>query len=335
MVLVIGATGDLGSQVVRGLRSAGAPVRCLIRQGSAYFWLNDTGATYVFGDLREPDTLRRACVGVRWIVACAGLRTEGRNSHHDNVTRAGHQALWRAAAAAGVERAVYVSCIGAGRADESPAHTARADAEDALRASGLEHVILRPSLFATTFTLAARYGAEHGWVPLLGPGDNTISPIGIRDVALAAVAALDLPGLRDRTVELGGPEVLTYRQALEQALAVAGASHTALHPVPNLLRGAGLPLLGKLQPRWSTRLRELEVHATQDLSVAESSFAESFGWTPAPYAKALVSAMAVEPKPEDILELYPLMRHRGPKATAYEPGTRPLAELPQGPPTVS
>jgi uncharacterized protein YbjT (DUF2867 family) len=332
MVLVIGATGDLGSQVVRALRSAGAPVRCLIRQGSPYFWLNDTGADYFFGDLREPDTLRRACDGVRWVVSCAGLRTEGRGSNHDTVTRAGHQALWQAAQAAGVERAVYVSCLGTGRIPDSPAHLARAEAEAALRDSGLEHTILRPSLFASTFALAARYGAEHGWVPMLGAGGNPVSPIGVHDLALAVVASLDLPGLRDQVVELGGPRVMTYREALEQALAAAGAPNASLRPVPRLLRGAGLPLLGRVQPRWSTRLRELEAHATQDLSVAAGAFEAAFGWEPAPFDRALALALAAEPRPENIIELYPLMQHRGPQATAYEAGTKPISELPEGPP---
>ncbi len=333
MVLVIGATGDLGSQVVRGLRAAGAPVRCLVRQGSAYFWLNDTGADYFFGDLREPDTLRRACAGVRHVIACAGLRTEGRRSHHDNVTRAGHHALWRAARTAGVQRVVFVSCLGAERFHGSPAHRARADAEDSLRASGLEHVILRPSLFATTFALAARYGAENGWVPMLGKGDNPVSPIGVADLALAAVASLDLPALRDRSIDVGGDESLGYREALERALQAAGALGASPAQAPAMLRGAGLPLLGRLQPRWATRLRELEVHANQDLSVPAGSFTAAFGWAPQPYQVALEAALAAPPRPEDILEIYPLMQHRGPQATAYEPGVMPLDQLPEGPPT--
>ncbi len=332
MVLVIGATGDLGSQLVRSLRAAGAPVRCLVRQGSAYFWLNDTGAEYFFGDLREPDTLRRACDGARWVISCAGLRTEGRGSHHDNVTRDGHQALWRAASAAGVERAVLVSCLGADRVQGSPAHEARADAEASLRGSGLEHVILRPSLFATTFALAARYGLAKGWVPMLGAGDNLVSPIGVADVALAAIASLDAPGLRDRTIELGGPHILGYREALEQALLAAGATQASPVVVPGMLRGGGLPLLSKLQPRWATRLRELEAHATADLSVPAGAFEAKFGWEPAPFERSLATALAQPHRPENILEIYPLMQHRGPQATAYVPETKPVSELPKGPP---
>jgi uncharacterized protein YbjT (DUF2867 family) len=331
MILVVGATGELGSAVVRSLRSAGAPVRCLIRHGSPYFWLNDTGAAYHFGDLRDPDSLRRACRGVSHVISCAGLRTEGRRSDHDSVTRRGHEALWRAAVSAGVQRAVYISCLGAGRFEGSLAHQARADAEARLRDSGLEHVILRPSLFARTFALAARFGAQRGWVPMMGPGDNPVSPIGTMDLALAAVASLDHPDLRDRCVELGGPDLLSYREALELALDELGG-HGRIRRVSPLLRGAGLPLLGRLQPRWTHRLRELELHASADLSVPEGGFEELFGWRPASYLRSLTAALAIQDKPENILELYPLMQHRGPKAAAYQPGTRPLDELPEGPP---
>ncbi len=331
MILVVGATGDLGSEVVHALRAADAPVRCLVRQGGAYFWLNETGASYFFGDLRQADTLRRACEGVRWVVSCAGLRTEGRDSRHDAVTSAGHRALWRAASAAGVQRAVYVSCLGAGRLPDSPAHRARAVAESSLQDSGLEHVILRPSLFATTFALAARFGARHGWVPVLGSGEGLVSPIGLRDLALAVVASLDLPTLQGRCVELGGPQVVTYRQALDSALEAAGAQGCHLAPLPSLITRGGLPLLATLQPRWSARLRELEAHASQDLSVASGAFEAAFGWPPAPLEQSVAAALAMPQRPQNIHEIYPLMQHRGPAATAYEPGTKPISSLPKGP----
>lgn len=333
MVLVIGATGDLGSQVVRYLRQAGAEVRCLIRKGSAYFWLNDTGATYFFGDLRQADTLRRACKGARHVVSCAGLRTEGRESMHRAVTAHGHAELWRAARAAGVQRAVYVSCLGVGSALPSPAHEARAEAEAALRSAGLEHVILRPSLFAATFAQAARFGLERGWVPMLGAGDNPVSPIGVDDLALAVVACLDLPGARDRVIEVGGPDRLSYREALERALASLGATKATTRSFSGLLRSGGLPLLGAVQPRWANRLRELALHASEDLSVPAGSFESTFGWTPAPYEGALRRALVRPSKPTAIGDIYPLMQHRGPKATAYVPGTRPVDDLPEGPPT--
>ncbi len=333
MILVVGATGELGSRVVRSLCSTGAQVRCLVRTGSAYFWLNDTGAEYFFGDLREPDTLRRACEGARWVVSCAGLRTEGRSGGHRDVTEGGHAMLWHAAQSAGVERAVFVSCMGAGRPIDSPAHEARAGAEASLQRSGIEHVILRPSLFASTFALAARFGREHGWVPLLGTGDNLVSPIGVDDVALAVVASLDLPSARDRVIEVGGVERIGYRLALERSLGHTGASGAKPTRLPRLLRRGGFPLLSALQPRWSNRLRELEVHATEDLSVPEGAFESIFGWAPASFELALERALASPIRPTDIDEIYPLMKHRGPQATAYVPGTRPVADLPKGPPT--
>ncbi len=68
------------------------------------------------------------------------------------------------------------------------------------------------------------------------------------------------------------------------------------------------------------------------MSVPSGSFEQTFGWSPAPFEQALATALAAPVQPENILEIYPLMQHRGPQATAYEPGATPLSELPEGPP---
>ncbi len=166
---------------------------------------------------------------------------------------------------------------------------------------------------------------------MLGSGDNMVSPIGVEDLALATVASLDLPRLRDRAIEVGGPHQISYRAALEEALAALGASSTEIRTIGRPLRGLGLGLLDRLQPRWFSRLRELELHASEDLGVAAGAFEDAFGWEPAPFERSLARALARPSQPENILEAYPLMQHRGPQATSYEPGTKPLAGLPTGP----
>ncbi len=332
MILVTGATGDLGSRVVRALRRSGADLRCLVRTGSAYFWLNDTGVSYRFGDLRDPDSLRRACRGAGCLLACSGLRTEGRHSRHDNVTRDGHRALWAAAQQAGIRRAVFVSCLGVERgAERSPANQARLDAEDSLQRSDLDAVILRPSLFATTLAAAARFGAEHGWVPMLGSGDNPVSPISLDDLALAVMASVDHAGVIGAPIELGGPDTMSYRQAVHQAIDATGDRARPLAPASSLRR-FGLGALSRLQPRWANRLAELQHHASADLSVAGDPLQAVFGLQPTPYAQALRAALERQARPRDIEALYPLVTHRAPRATVYSAGSVPVAELPEGPP---
>ena len=145
MILVTGATGRLGSHVVRALRRLDQPVRALVRRGSEYFWLNDTGCSYFFGDLRDEESLVRACSGVEHVVVCSGIDVESRGNDHQSMTVDGHAALWRASRTAGVERVVLVSALGVERGYPIPWFDARLQAEQSLRQSGVDWSILRPA----------------------------------------------------------------------------------------------------------------------------------------------------------------------------------------------
>ena len=82
MILVVGGTGRLGNQVVRALRDQGKEVRALVRKGSEYFWLNDTGTNYFFGDLRDPQSLHRALRDCEAVISSATVRVEQTDNNH-------------------------------------------------------------------------------------------------------------------------------------------------------------------------------------------------------------------------------------------------------------
>ena len=178
MVLVVGATGELGMLVVRVLRGLGVEVRALVRPGSDYFRLNDTGCTYFFGDLKDITCLRRACRGVTQVISCAGIRVEDRRDNHQSVTVDGHKNLWLAATESGVQRVVYVSALGVDRGYPIPWFDAKLKAENALRQSGLPHVVIRPAPFTSNFMRWARNAEGRSITFMPGRGRNRLSPIG-------------------------------------------------------------------------------------------------------------------------------------------------------------
>ena len=331
MILVTGATGRLGGNVVRLLRQVGLNTRALVRAGSEYFWLNDTGANYFFGDLRDPSSLRRACKNQEYVIACDAVIVEGRENRHDNVTLAGKQALWDAAKERGIKRVVYISCLGVSRNPTTASLEAKLQAEQALMESGLEYVILRPSVYVQQFADMARTGRDHNYVPLPAPGDNPVSPIALRDVAVYALASLDLADVKNQVIEIGGPDTMTAREALDQALSLAEANGAKVMPLSSGLSKATEQIMRFSSWRWANRLADLRVLFGEDLSVDMTTTQSTFNIDLTPYAEAIQQAL-VETHPRE----FPDARderviHRQFAATVYRPGVADLSDLPDGP----
>jgi uncharacterized protein YbjT (DUF2867 family) len=331
MILVTGATGRLGHQVVRALRSVGLEVRCLVRKGSEYFWLNDTGSAYFFGDLRDPASLGRALRDVRHVIACHGVRVERTDNDHRRVNAEGSVALFEAARARGVEHLVYVSCAGVESGGDVPAFSSKRVAEAALVESGLSYTILRPGLFVENFADLARRVEANGSVFLPGAPDTPVSPIYTRDLALMAMASLDLPAVKNQVVTVGGPEALTVRTAFERMCAANGLPADAWRmPAPGLRAVAALAQpLGR---RWTNHVRALAVYFAHPSAVSGEEMAQRFGIPLTPYDEAARAAFTARHPSEDPTAREEKVVHRQFTATIYEPGTIRWDDLPAGPP---
>ena len=331
MILVTGATGRLGGQIVRVLRSARQEVRCLVRKGSEYFWLNDTGAAYFFGDLREPQSLQRAMRGVDSVIVASGVRVDQTENHHGNVTRDGHIALFEAAKLRGVRRVVMVSCQGAERAASAPLASLRA-AEDRLREiGGMEWVILRPGLFAANFADLARRVEANGSVFLPGRAGAKVAPIHGRDLALICMAALTDREMAGRIVPVGGPEVMTVGEAFRAACEAAGVEPHHWPMPPAALRAVGA-LARPVGRRWQNRMASLAAWFGEDSAVDGGPLAARLGIPLTPFREAARQAFLDRHPGEDPTAREEKVVHRQFTSIIYEPGTAKLADLPQGPP---
>lgn len=331
MILVVGGTGRLGNQIVRVLRSVGLDTRCLVRKGSEYFWLNDTGTAYFFGDLRDPQSLSRALRDVKYVISAAGVRVEQTQNNHKNVTADGHLALWDAAKARGVEHVVYVSCRNAAEPGDVPAFTAKKAAEDGLIASGLSYTILRPGLYAANFADLVRRCEYNGSVFLPGNPDCRVAPIHGRDVALMAMAALDLDDVKNQVVEVAGPEVLTVKEAFEAACLACDVQPHFWRMPPAGLRALGL-MARPLVRRWTNHFAALEGYFTTEQAQDGRDVAERFGIPLTPFREAVRDAYINRHPSEDPVAREEKVVHRQFVATVYEPGVARLADLPDGPP---
>jgi uncharacterized protein YbjT (DUF2867 family) len=240
-VLFVGATSQVGRRAVPRLLEQGWRVRALTREPARAEELRRRGAEIVQGDLREADSIRRACEGTRSVVGCSHAALGGRDNDSRRVDDEGNRLLVEAAVEAGAEHLVYVSASGAGSEHPIDFFRYKARAEEHVRSSGLSYTILRPTAFMETWAaILGEQLVKQGRVVLFGRGDNPINYVSARDVARVVVAAQGDSRLGGESLEFGGPENLTQEQVLrrfEQAHGVS-ARRTRL-PVP-LMRALSL-----------------------------------------------------------------------------------------------
>lgn len=218
-VLVVGATGFLGSEICRLLVAEGHAVRGLVRETSdpeRVSALRSLGVATLVGDLKDPESVRPAVTGAEAVVSTAtATRTRREDEELEDVDRDGQKQLVRIAAEAGVRRFVYISFSG-GLGVDDPLTVAKRETEDTLRASGMTYTILRPSCFMEVW-LSPHLGFDHpsSRITVYGEGTNPLSWISLRDVAAFAALALKHPEAENAVIELGGPDALSPLEVVE------------------------------------------------------------------------------------------------------------------------
>jgi uncharacterized protein YbjT (DUF2867 family) len=212
-VLVVGASGQLGSVIARKLMASGTPVRALARDRDKLARLVP-GAEIAAVDLRDVPKLTDACRGVDQIVATANNNMGRGPTSPARIDLSGYQNLCAAARNTGVRRLVYVSYKGV--TQDAPVDIFRIKwyIEDAIRRSGVPHVMLRPTSFMDVWIseLLAKGIREKGVATIFGDGNNVANYVAVDDVAAFAVQVLGRSGIVNQVVDAGGPSNLTQNQ---------------------------------------------------------------------------------------------------------------------------
>jgi uncharacterized protein YbjT (DUF2867 family) len=234
MILIVGASGFLGRDVAKLLLSNGERVRAFTRTPDIVDDLKKAGAEVMQGDLIDPPSLQRACQGVDRVFAAAHSIVGDGRYKSEAVDDAGHRALIDAAKVKGVSHFVYTSILGA-----SPDHPVdfwrtKYSIEEYLKASGLSYTILQPSAFMETHAhnLNGKPLLESGKTTLLGKGTKPRNYVAVRDVAHYAVLALTDPGLKNLTLEIGGPGNFTNKQVAAMYARIANIPLKVSHVPP-------------------------------------------------------------------------------------------------------
>ena len=240
-VLVTGGTGFIGPHVVHALRARDTPVRALVRDPARATRLAAWSVELVPGDVTDPASLRAACEGADAVVHLVAI-IRGRPADFERVMSQGTRNVVAAAQEAGVRRFVLASALGLDERskDAVPYFAAKWEMEAAVRDSGLERVIFRPSFVfgrdggvLPTFVRLARFAPV---TPIVGRGSRRLQPIWVEDLAEYYRLAVTEPAAVGRTFELGGPEAVSWNEFWERLKRVLGVRRPSVHVPSRLMR---------------------------------------------------------------------------------------------------
>jgi len=243
VILVTGGTGFVGPKIVHALRGRDLPVRALVRNpsGRSPATLAAWGAELVQGDMTDAASLTRATAGCEIVVHLVAIR-QGSEEQFRRVMEAATRDLVAAAKGAGVRRFVLMSALGTSEEtkDLVPYYHAKWEMERTVEASGLEHVIFRPSFVFSrdggilpTFRKLAKLAPV---TPIIGSGERRIQPIWVDDVAAYFAAGVDKPEAAGRTFELGGPDAVTWNEFWARLKRGLGQRRPSVHVPVGLMR---------------------------------------------------------------------------------------------------
>lgn len=218
MILVAGATGVLGSEIVRRLTARGEQVRALTRVTSApdkVERLRRMGAQIVHGDLRDPQSLLAAGTGVDAVISTVTtILTSQPGDSFEATDGEGTKSLIDAARKTGASKFVFVS-FDTTKSPDTPLARAKHDAEEHLKASGLDYTILQPTFFCEIWLGPMLFAdTEAATAKVYGKGTQKLRYVTVGDVAEFAVQSLTNPSASNAVIPVGGPDEISQRDAV-------------------------------------------------------------------------------------------------------------------------
>jgi len=257
MTAITGISGYIGYHLANYLNQTNKKFTGLIKPDTSAADINlldNSGFKYIFVNFFDADSLTEALKGCNTIVHLIGTIYRPKNMGLDKIHKDVTATLISAAKKSGVKRIVYVSAIGADINAPSEYHRTKAQAEEELKKSGLEYIILRPSLV---------FGKTHGirnskiiarladtirnspFIPVVGSGKNKLQPIFITDLVKCIAESITLTE-KNQTIELAGPDIMHFEDIVKTVAKAAGADNKPIIHIPKPVAAVLALIMGKI-----------------------------------------------------------------------------------------
>ena len=282
LILVTGATGFLGRRVVRQLQGHGHDVRCLVHTPGRERLFPERSVDVHYGSVLDLDALSELLYDVGAVIHLVSTIGQLKGTAYEQINRQGVANVVAAALDNRVKHFIQVSAIGV-TSDPTYAYLySKWRGEQEVAGGGVPYTIIRSSLM---------FGEGDGFlnplagltkvlplVPVVGSGRNRFQPIAVDDVARCIVSSVDREDLKGKTIEIGGPQQLSYNEIMAIVARTMGKRRLRIH-LPVWLVHLATATLGRLQRRPLATADQLRMLATRN--VAEpGTVEETFGFTP-------------------------------------------------------
>ena len=222
-ILLTGASGFVGSNLMAALSDAGHQVRPVSRANG-----------HDFASMLAPEDWLPLLAGVDAVINSVGIIGESGSQRFAALHAQAPAALFRACARAGVRRVVQISALGADESAFSAYHLSKRTADDVLRGLDLDWFVLRPAMIYGRGSKSAALFmqlASLPLIPVIGDGQQKMQPVHISDVVAVVLHSLDAAQAR-QTIDIVGPETVSFVEWLQRMRQSGGRSRARVLPVP-------------------------------------------------------------------------------------------------------
>src|SRR5579859_642163 len=238
MIVITGATGFVGEEVVKQARATGYPVRVIVRDPQRAQWMVERYGVELFhGNVLLASAIEGAMQGANCVIHLVGIIHEAKENTFERTHTQATKNVIEEAKKAGGKRFIHMSALGVRENARSRYHQTKWAGEEYVRKSGLAWTIFRPSFIYgpkdKSINLFAQLIRRLPFIPVLGAGNTKIQPVSVENVAKAFVAAVRNDESVSKTYDLCGPEAFTWNEMYDKLQVILGTRKKKLHlPLP-------------------------------------------------------------------------------------------------------